>query len=293
MFRQPLTFLADFKAATDKMRPYIMQEFAANGAKHLVLSNSLILQIMSDWSLMKTLQNEMSANGLSFADAHSPYGSVLDMNCPDPDFRPQMILRHKMAIRIAAAMGVDTITIHPGSDRFFPEVPLEKHFDLMRDSLDQLLPEAEACKVILCIENSMSRAARPDAVIMLKSEYPTEYLGLCYDSGHANQLDNGRLTPGGTIWKFWQTVGVDEPEWDDRIIEKMLPEIVNCHLHDNDGSDDSHNIPGEGNADWQKIVRLLKQAPRLRVIQSEVKMFPRYSIKTVCDKFAEIARIGD
>ena len=292
MFQIPVTYFFAFGQTGDELRRYIFHEFAVNGAKHLVLASDLIQMIFQNHKMAGQLRQEAAAEGLTFMDAHSAFGGILDLNCPDPDFRPQMILRQKMAIRVAAQMGVDTITIHPGSDRFFPEIPLEKHFDLMRDGLDRILPEAEACGVTVCIENSMSRAACPAAVVMLKNEYDTDTLGLCYDCGHANQLDNGRHHPGGTIWKYWQMVGVDEPEWDDRIIEKMLPQMVNCHLHDNDGSGDAHAMPGNGNVDWKKIIPLLKhQAPRLKVIQSEVKMPAGGSIRELCAKFAELGEL--
>ena len=292
MFDLPVTYYMETKFGDDAGRRETMERYAAAGAKYIVLSNSMIMDIMHNWKLAGVYASELKAAGMEFMDAHSPFGGILDMNCPDPQFRPQMILRHKMAIRIAASLGVKTITIHPGSDRFFPEFPLEKHLDLMRDAIDQLLIEAEAADVIICIENSMSRAACPKAVTMLKSEYPSPYLGLCYDAGHAHQLDAGRFAPGGTIWKFWQTVGVPEPEWDDRALDRMLPEIVNCHLHDNDGSDDSHSIPGEGTLNWNKVIPMLKRAPKLQVIQSEVLVEPRYAIEAVCRKFAELGEIN-
>lgn len=292
MFNVPVTFFCnhEFNEAADRAK--VFERFAAAGAKHLVLSNSMIRNIIFDHKLADTYRSELHAAGLSFVDAHSPFGGVLDMNCPDPEFRPQMLLRHKMAIRIAAQLGVDTITLHPGSDRFFPEIPLETHLDLMRDAIDNLLPEAEAANVVLCIENSMSRAACPKMVTMLKSEYDSPYLGLCYDAGHAHQLDAGRNFPDGTIWKYWQIVGVPEPEWDDQSLERMLPEIVNCHLHDNDGSGDDHRIPGAGTVNWNKIIPLLKRAPKLRSVQSEVLIEPDYSIEDICRKFDELNRIG-
>ena len=76
------------------------------------------------------------------------------------------------------------------------------------------------------------------------------------------------------------------PAWEDAALEKMLPHIVNCHLHDNTGMGDRHDLPGTGNLDWDKIVRLLKTAPRLRVIQSEVA-YTRYGMpmKTLVEKF--------
>ena len=292
MFSIPVTFVLQFGSADERMRKFLFHDFADAGAKHLVLSSELIKAIMADYKFGPQLEKELAAEGLTFLDAHAPYGNLLDLNCPEPDFRPQMLLRQKLAIEIAASFGIRTITVHPGSSRFHPEIPLEKHWDLMRDGLDRILPLAESCGMTVCIENSMSRAATPSVVVMLKNEYPTDTLGLCYDSGHAHQLDVARSIPDARIRQYWQQAGLEKPEWDDRALEKMLPQIVSCHLHDNDGSDDSHSLPGEGTINWNKVIPLLKQAPRLQVIQSEVLMMPRYSPSRLCRKFAELGEIG-
>ena len=42
------------------------------------------------------------------------------------------------------------------------------------------------------------------------------------------------------------------------------------------------SMPGEGNVDWHKIIPMLKRAPRLMVVQSEVCLMPRYSVKQLC-----------
>ena len=57
------------------------------------------------------------------------------------------------------------------------------------------------------------------------------------------------------------------------VLEKLLPEMVCCHLHDNGALTDAHARPGKGLLDWNKIVPLLKKAPRLQAIQSEVSLF--------------------
>lgn len=291
MFNVPVTYVVSGELSKEDNRRKAMADFAAAGAKHLVLSNVFISEIMRDHKFAGVLNSELAEHGLSFADAHSPFGGILDLNCPDQAFRPQMILRHKMAIRICAELGVKTITIHPGSDRFFPEIPLDKHLDLMRDAIEQLLSEAEKCGVIICIENSMSRAACPRRVVQLKSEFDSPYLGLCYDSGHAHQLDAARNLADSVIRQFWQIVGVPEPEWDDQALERMLPEIVNCHLHDNDGSTDAHRIPGNGTLNWNKVIPLLKSAPKLQVIQCEVLQRPDETAADICKKFDELSKM--
>ena len=63
------------------------------------------------------------------------------------------------------------------------------------------------------------------------------------------------------------------------LLEKMLPHIVNCHLHDNNGAQDEHKLPGDGCVDWSHVMPLLRQAPRLQLLQSEV-VTARHGIST-------------
>ena len=95
-------------------------------------------------------------------------------------------------------------------------------------------------------------------------------------------MDKGRNFPESNPYKVWGEV---TPTFDDRILEKMLPHVVNCHLHDNDGISDKHRNIGDGTIDWNHIAPLLKSAPRLKVIQSEViPIKANASIKAICEK---------
>lgn len=289
MFPVPVTFLFDFEKIDDRIRPYVMHEFAANGAKHLVLSGPLIGQIMQNPTLQKNLLKEMAAEGLSFLDAHAPSNPWLDMNCPVKSERPQILLRLKLALQIAADMGIKTITAHIGNEPFHPDFPLDIQYDFVRSSLAELLPVAESLGLSLCIENIYYQLNTPERLLDLKGEFPSPVLGFCYDSGHANLMDNGRHFPESEPYKMWGNVS---PQFDDRILEKMLPYTVNCHLHDNDGMSDQHLKPGRGNINWKSIVNQLKQAPRLRVIQSEVSMIrSQDSIHEVCRAFQDLGNL--
>ena len=85
--------------------------------------------------------------------------------------------------------------------------------------------------------------------------------------------EKGRSIPGGNcVPPFWAAVGKGEVEWEENLIEKFSPWLVNCHLHDNDGYDDRHWMPGKGNIDWKRIMSVLARSPRLRSIQSEVRV---------------------
>ena len=96
MFSVPVTFLFDFKRVNDAMRPYVMHEFAVNGARHLVLSEDFLSKILEKREMAGVLKREMAAEGLSFCDAHAVFGPYLDLCCPVPEARPEMLLRLKL-----------------------------------------------------------------------------------------------------------------------------------------------------------------------------------------------------
>ena len=231
----------------------------------------------------------MAAEGLSFVDSHAPNDALLDLNCPDESFRHEMISRHKLTLNIAASMGVETLTIHCGLDFVTADVPLETHIARTKDALDKLLPEAEKCGVIIALENIWTPNCQPDVLLDIKKDFPTEYLGFCYDSGHANLIDKNHVHCFNQAQNDWlKILKLKEIKWEDKALEKMLPHVVTCHLHDNDGSCDQHNCIGTGNIDWKHIKSLLLQAPRLKCIQSEM---PNGSIREICEamnRFAEL-----
>ena len=285
MFRVPVTFLFDFEFTDERTRPYVMHEFAVNGAKHLVLTDTLISMILQRLELAGRLQKEMAAEGLSFVDSHAPFGPSRDLNCPVKSQRREMILRHKAVLEIVAAMGVDTITIHVGNNTS-PEYPFQTHVANIEEALAELLPDAERLGLTICIENIWFQCSMPEVLLGIKEKFPTDALGFCYDSGHANLMDRGRDYENGYICQVWKALGIEPPPWEDRALEKMLPNVVNCHLHDNDGSGDQHRLPGHGNIDWPHIIGLLNRAPRLKNIQSEViPVRTNESIRDICETF--------
>ena len=61
-----------------------------------------------------------------------------------------------------------------------------------------------------------------------------------------------------------------KPQLQERILERLTPHIVCCHLHDNDGLNDAHTLPGLGTIDWAEKIPLLRQSPRLMSVQNEM-----------------------
>ncbi len=288
---QPLTYLFDFEYTNDKSRPYVMQEFAHNGASSLVLTDTLIKQLEAESSMAGKLRQDLKDTGTVFVDSHAPFGIWEDLDLPMEEGRRTMIERKRLAMCIASDFGVDTITIHVGNaPREIIEMgySVEQCDEAIARSLDELLPLAEKLGMVICIENIWCPTNTADKLLALIRRFDSEHLGICYDAGHANLMKCSRGVVESSPENFFRNFGIPVP-YDDRILEKLLPHVVNCHLHDNNGIFDQHRIFGKGNVDWAHDIPLLKQAPRLRSFQSEV--IPVQSgagIKELVDKFTAL-----
>ena len=291
MYPVPLTYFFNFLQIDAKARPWLLAGMADAGAKHLVLTDSLLADILKDAAQLNAIEKEMADAGLDFVDSHAQFGLDIDMNLLNKPQRRAMIARHKLALEIAHYFHVETITIHVGNNRTqeLATLPLQNHIDAVTDSLAQLLPTAEELGITICIENIWTQTTTPERLLEWKKMFPTDALGFCYDAGHANIMSKGKLYPEGSACTSWKYTTPDTPQWDDCILEKMLPEIVTCHLHDNTGENDQHNLPGKGNIDWQNIRKKLMTAPRLKCIQSEVSLTPnQIALPQLIGKFEEL-----
>ena len=270
----PISYLFDFTGYSDEVRQCRLREFAVNGADHLVLSSPLLKYLIAYPGQIKKITGEMTSANLQFGDAHAPYGIHWDLSCVFEEERPALFVRQKMALTIAADLGCKTVTIHTGADHLFPELPAEKHISRICDMLEKLLKEAEKLNITLCVENGWGKLTSLDTLLFLREKFACKNFGFCNDSGHANIMDSGRLFTEGEAYSRWNAIGVATPPWEDAAVklERMLPDVVNCHLHDNYGNKDQHNLPGCGNVKWDKIIPLLRQAPRLQAIQCEVNL---------------------
>ena len=264
----PFTYLCTFSGLDEKARRMKMAEFAANGAKHIVLSDGVFKLVAGEPKLYLEFQRDVHDAGLDFVDAHAPFGAECDPAIPVPEYRPQMLARLKFNLQLAADFGVDTICVHIDS-KLYPQYTLEQHLDAARKTLDEVLPVAEKLGVAVALENIFKPLNTVDDVLTLIKEFPSPCLGACYDSGHANIMEHGQSDPECLAYDRFGKVGVPVP-WEKNVLDRMLPHIVNCHLHDNHAVKDEHDLPGRGTVDWPETFAKLRTAPRLRCMQSEV-----------------------
>ena len=268
----------------------VMLEFADNGAKNLVFNENIGFKSLDNEDFYKNFLHSLKTAGLNLCGCHGLYSLIYDLNETDPDARQKMIAGHKKIMTYASEAGSRTYTVHIGAKR--ENATIEQLRQLTIDSLEQLIPTAEKNNMIIAVENATDPTNTADEVLYYLDYFKTETLGCCLDVGHANIMTAG---PGKEISKFsppiqkaWQ--GLDIKLYDD-VTAKLAPHIVVSHLHDNDGFDDRHKLPGYGTVNWEKLMPQLLSCPRLLNLENEASpvMFPA-SIRKHCETYHDLIR---
>ena len=126
---------------------------------------------------------------------------------------------------------------------------VKKKIDQMRKSLKSIVAYAMLHDVEVACENSAPHlfGAWASDLIELIKDFPEEYLGICFDTGHANII--------GDPAEYMKDLG---------------KRMTTLHVSDNDGSYLSHLPPGEGGINWDKFACVLKEAEFEGVFMLEV-----------------------
>lgn len=289
MNKIPFTYYMDWSKPA-VYRPALMSEFADNGAENVVFDSNLVGWIASDASFRRQLVKDMDRTGLKFVDGHAAYSAESTFTAPD-ELRGMVIARSMLTLAIMADFGVKNCCFHVGKASEYQGMTVEEGRRNVRLALDAVLPYAEKLGVVIGLENIFHPLNNSAHVVELIKEYDSPNLGICFDCGHANIMENGKNNPNCVMYNRWGLVGFKPEEiiWETDVLGAFLPYIVMCHLHDNDGVTDQHLLPGSGTVDFKKVLSRLKDAPRLTTMQSEVIRGVN-SVKCLCRTWEQVLK---
>lgn len=134
-------------------------------------------------------------------------------------------------LNMTAQLGGRAVVIH--IPKLSPDAEALLQLDPLRRSIDALVPTIQQLDVRLALENMADDDFRARSTLL--TEYGSDILGLCYDSGHGN---------------MGQRLGLDH-------LEPLKHRLIAVHLHDNDGTRDQHWVPFTGTVDFPRLTRLL------------------------------------
>jgi len=170
---------------------------------------------------------------------HAPFADV-NISSFIPSIRRVMLRRLKRSLLHASQIGSHLWVFHPGLQTGVSHIYPGTDWELNLRSVRELLDAARRCNVEITIENMPSLfpvlLKNVGEVTRFYRDLGETDLGLTLDVGHANI--------NGQIYEF---------------IERLPERIAHVHVHDNDGTFDSHLGIGYGNINWSRVIQMLKK----------------------------------
>ncbi len=166
---------------------------------------------------------------------HAPFADEIDitsMEAPRRGHARDELLR---AADAAGALDVRYLVIHPGPEKGgFPE---HERFRRMENAVGVLNEVSRACRergAALVLENMLPHlfSGRVRDLLWVLGALETTEVGVCLDTGHAHLSGDLRT-----------------------VAQKLSGHLWMMHATDNHGQEDEHLPPGDGQIDWQRLLR--------------------------------------
>ena len=192
---------------------------------------------------IKKYSEILDACSIKCIDVHGTSSKIARIDSKDNGGLNKYIQLLKNRIEFCSAVGGDSVVIHPPN-------ALENN-NLLNQNLERSLHAFEDVK-ILCNDLNIKLAVEnisAHSEIILKyyfERYPKEFVGFCYDSGHAHLFNNLN-----SLFQFNER-------------------LIVLHLHDNKGKTDAHQPPFWGTIDWEPIMNWIKEIGYSRPINFEI-----------------------
>jgi sugar phosphate isomerase/epimerase len=170
--------------------------------------------------------------------------STININALDDCALNKYIQLLRNRIEFCSAVGGDVVVIHPPK----MEGNLKSASQIMERSTRVFENVKNLCDNLgigIAVEN-----CKPSDEQCLKyyfERYPKEFVGFCFDSGHANINKNLNQ------------------------LLRFNNRLSSLHLHDNSGKEDDHQPPFFGTVDWRQVMGWIKSTCYSKPINFEIE----------------------
>jgi len=148
----------------------------------------------------------------------------------DPLIRRVTTERFSRTLDIAGLLKAGTVVFHSGYEKWKYEHNPRVWLDNSLRTWEPVVTQAESLGINIAIENIFEE--EPGNLRMLAEAVSSGHFGLCFDSGHFNLFS---VIPLG--------------EW----LGIIGPYLLELHIHDNNGTRDSHMPPDDGVFDFRAL----------------------------------------
>ncbi len=206
----------------------------------LEINHTCISQVLDEENREKLLEgirndtNLANINDPSHLFLHGPFTEI-HPSAIDHRAREFAMRRLNEAYEVASALGINRMVVHTGWIPFiyFKEWYAKKGAEFW----ENFMKDKPDCFSIY-IENVLED--EPYMLLNLMKNIENPGIKLCLDIGHANATTSAEIPV---------------EKW----IEVLAPYIGHFHLHNNDGTGDSHSAFEDGNMDMKKILEQISE----------------------------------
>jgi len=201
---------------------------------------------------LKDLLEDLSLHPNS---VHAPINGV-DLSTPYLDRKEQTINLLLNTLEYCGAIGCLTMVLHPNHSDSLP-IGREAVRKNSVEALKGLINKTEDLGVKIALENMIDKGggrfgSRVADLREIIEDVESSSLGICFDTGHTNLLSSRDVSQ-------------------EKEIAQAGEYLWTLHMHDNDGKEDRHWAPGDGNIDWSQVIRSLRKVNYRGVLMMEVQ----------------------
>ncbi|MFA5645466.1 MAG: sugar phosphate isomerase/epimerase family protein [Candidatus Ratteibacteria bacterium] len=232
-----LSIATDFNGGTGDPAPRLKQ-IANAGFSHIHWCHHWNTDFLYTKSEINQIKEWLREFGLQMLDLHGSAGQEKCWFSEKEYERRAGVELVKNRIEMTSQLNGDAVVMHIGGN----------DTNAIRRSLDEIMDFALKQKVKIALENGQSPSYNLPLERLL-FDYPSEYLGYCYDSGHGNISGNG--------------------------IERLAvcaDRLCALHINDNNGKLDQHTVPFAGTVDWKKLASVIAKSGYTKCINLEISI---------------------
>jgi sugar phosphate isomerase/epimerase len=171
---------------------------------------------------------------------------LLSLCDADTALRELSIRELESAIDACAAFGAANLVVHTGL-KGLEGAAGDGEVGRCVESLHAPAARAREKGVVLALENGTDPGVSVGLLKEVLTRLDAENVGLCLDVGHSNLYSN--------------------PHAD---VREARGRLLSVHLHDNEGTDDLHLIPGRGTVDFRDVIGYLRRSQFIGIVTMEV-----------------------
>lgn len=229
----------------------------------------------------RPLKDLIKSHGLRVQQLHGPIPTYTT----DSYEQERIITTIKRCIAVAGFLDCPYIIIHPAHLGFDVDMSRQETLEANKKLFDRIFEDLERHQVEACLENMFrgwngkimaSACAHPhealEYVSILNEMAGARRVSYCFDTGH-------NILQGLDVYQS---------------ILDLAPILTTLHIHDNNGVDDQHRMPGTGVIDWSRFTRGLREVNYEGVLSfetfAEFRVHPQEVFPEVIQLQAAIGR---